>query len=251
MTYSRSFLGFALLTAGILSCIGCPSTPLSTQNAPAIGTSSRQTVTRNASQITVRSHPDYKKAEALVQSGKKAEAVTLLSDLRKLSTLSEADKDFLDKQIAICEAKETVTVVTNTTSTTPRPSNPEDANCGARALTLAAKELGVKADVKTLTKAAHTDANGANLEGLEAAAKQIGLKSESVQVDKDALENLQTPAIAWWEGNHYVVLLKINKNNFTGTTSAKIHDPNSAVATALPLSDLLAKSGGIFLTLKR
>jgi ABC-type bacteriocin/lantibiotic exporter with double-glycine peptidase domain len=188
----------------------------------------------------------------LVREGKKTEAALVLTNLQKLSTLTQADKDFLTKQIAICQGKDTKqTQNPSTTNATPRPSDPSDANCGARALTLAARELGVKSDVTTLTKAAHTDGNGANLEGLEAAARSIGLKSESVQVDKDALESLQTPAIAWWEGNHYVVLLKVDKNTFTGTTSATIHDPNNTEAISMPLNDVLAKSGGIFLTLKR
>ena len=124
-------------------------------------------------------------------------------------------------------------------------------DCGPRALAIAAKELRVKADLAGLTKACNTTADGTTLEGLMKGAKSIGLNATGVQVDRDALAQLPTPAIAWWEGNHFVAVLKISENAFTGEVSALIHDPNQIKPGNVKLADLLAKSGGIILTLKR
>ena len=135
----------------------------------------------------------------------------------------------------------------------PRSGKPVvgSGDCGPRALAIAAKELGVKADLAGLTKASGTTVDGTTLEGLVKGAKSIGLKAEGVQVDRDALAQLPTPAIAWWEGNHFVAVLKISENAFTGEVSALIHDPNKTKTESVKLADLLAKSGGIILTLKR
>jgi ABC-type bacteriocin/lantibiotic exporter with double-glycine peptidase domain len=116
---------------------------------------------------------------------------------------------------------------------------------------MAANELGVKVDLARLTKASGTTVDGTTLEGLVKGAKSLGLKAEGVQVDRDALAQLPTPAIAWWEGNHFVAVLKVSENPFTGEVSALIRDPNTTKPESVKLADLLAKSGGIFLTLKK
>jgi ABC-type bacteriocin/lantibiotic exporter with double-glycine peptidase domain len=102
-----------------------------------------------------------------------------------------------------------------------------------------------------LGKAAGTTSEGTTLEGLVKAAKSIGLKAEGLQVDRDALAQLSTPVIAWWEGNHFVAVLKISENVFNGEVSAIVHDPNKTKPETVKLADLLAKSGGIILTLKK
>ena len=152
----RLLSSFCLLS-GALFVTSCQNNmPFVGQISPDISVSSRQVSTR-ASRIMVQSRPEYKKAEILVREDKRAEAAVLLTNLLKLPTVSQADKDFLEKQIAICQSKEeTITPNIASSNTKPNPSTLLDANCGARALTLAAKELGVKADIATLTKAAHT-----------------------------------------------------------------------------------------------
>jgi hypothetical protein len=203
---------------------------------------------RTPTRLAIRTHPDYKTAQSLFTQGKRTEAKQALAGLLALPHLTAADKAFLTRQIALCD--EPASSVPSTLPLAP-PRTPEDTRCGARALALAVKEMGMTADVSALAKAAGTDASGANLAGLEKAAQGLGLRATSVQVDRDALANLPTPAVGWWEGNHYVAVTGIHQNLLTGDVSATVHDPNDAEAKTLPLNDLLAKSGGIFLTLKR
>ena len=234
---------------------GCTSSPSLASPAPG---SAR---TRSAS---VRSHPDYKRAEKLFQEGKREESRALLAGLLKSKALLPQDREFLNRQIAIVASPSPPAPVRSTrklVALTPPPSGgifspggggiANKADCGPRALKLAADALGLKSEIGVLTRAAGTDKNGTSLEGLEKAAKSLGLKPEGVQVDRDALLQVPTPAIAWFDGNHYVALLKVSTNPVTGSSSARIHDPNEGVEKTLPIEELLSRSGGIVLTLRK
>jgi ABC-type bacteriocin/lantibiotic exporter with double-glycine peptidase domain len=105
--------------------------------------------------------------------------------------------------------------------------------------------LGVSADIANLRKSAGTSRDGTSLDGLEKAAKSVGLKAVSLQVDKDALAHISTPAVAWLDGNHFVALLDVSRD------SATLHDPNEGKEKEMPLLELLSRSGGIVLTLKK
>lgn len=83
------------------------------------------------------------------------------------------------------------------------------------------------------------------MKGLARAAKSLGLKAQGVNVDKQALEQLSDPAIAWYDGNHYVALLSVEGEQAT------IHDPNKPNEEVLPINELLGRSGGFLLTLSR
>ena len=205
----------------------------------------------------LKERPEYQAASKAFAAGDKATALRSLEALRGTAGLTPSDQAFLNRQIAICQGKtlqgEGKTPEQQESVPTARSGKPVlgSGDCGPRALLLAASELGVKADLAALGKAAATTSEGTTLEGLVKAAKSIGLKAEGVQVDRDALGQLPTPAIAWWEGNHFVAVLKISQNAFTGEVSATVHDPNKAESETVKLADLLAKSGGIILTLKK
>ena len=247
-----SLLSFSLLV-GSLSLGGCTSSPSVASTSLALS--------RSSNTLSIRSHPDYKRAELLFHSGKKAESRALLAGLKKSSTsLSPQDTEFLDRQIDITASSDLpVSQSSPTLRLTVRTSLAKglsgggmaySADCGPRALKIACDALGLESSVAGLTKAANTGRDGTSLEGLTRAARSLGLSAEGVQVDKDALLQVPTPAVAWLDGNHYVALLKIGRNAVTGSSSAVIHDPNEGVEKTIPLEELLSRSGGIVLTLK-
>ncbi len=200
---------------------------------------------------SVQENPEYQAAVKGFSSGDKAAALRSLEALRRSPGLSAADLAFLDRQIAICQGKPSSKP--NSPAPIARSGKPVvgSGDCGPRALAIAAKELRVKADLAGLTKASGTTVDGTTLDGLVKGAKSIGLKATGLQVDRGALAQLPTPAIAWWEGNHFVAVLKISENAFTGEVSALIQDPDQIKPGNVKLADLLAKSGGILLTLKK
>ncbi|WP_395088185.1 cysteine peptidase family C39 domain-containing protein [Armatimonas sp.] len=236
--YCCSFLVFVSVIALISGCHPpAPSVARAQGTIPLRGTT-----------VSVRSLPEYQKAAALFAKGDKISAKLALEALLKRPNLSPTDTAFLKTQVGLCVGL----------PPRPRPAGEKEigsrgvsGDCGPRALVLAAAELGVKADIATLAKAAGVSAEGTSLEGLVAAARSIGLVAQGVQVDRDALRQLPTPLVAWWQGNHFVAVLKISQNAFTGEVSVVIHDPNRPKAESIELADLLAKSGGIVLTLKK
>lgn len=222
--------------------------------APQSPTTSIRTLNTRSS---VKERPEYQAASKAFAAGDKAAALRSLEALRGTPGLTPTDQAFLSRQIAICQGKaiqgQGKTPDLQGTAPTDRSGKPVlgSGDCGPLALAIAAKELEVKADLVTLNKASGTTADGTTLEGLVKGAKSLGLKAQGVQVDRDALAQLPTPAIAWWEGNHFVAVLKISENAFTGEVSATVHDPNKTKPESVKLADLLAKSGGIILTLKK
>jgi Peptidase C39 family len=196
---------------------------------------------RSASIGEIRSTPEYKNAIVAFSSGKKADAKRNLFLLSQKPGLSELDKQFLDRQITLCDSEKLPDAPQMKLATVPLAV----VDCGPQALKIAADMLGVSADIANLRKSAGTSRDGTSLDGLEKAAKSIGLRSESLQVDKDALAQISTPAVAWLDGNHFVTLLGVSRD------SATLHDPNEGKEKEMPLLELLSRSGGIVLTLKK
>ena len=82
------------------------------------------------------------------------------------------------------------------------------------------------------------------LAGLAKAAQ-----TEGVQVSREALPDLQTPAIAWINRTHFDTVLALQGRSDQGT--ATIHDPNQAKDQVISQEQLLRMSGGYMLLLHR
>jgi Peptidase C39 family len=219
----------------VLPLFGCQSATLTTESTVL---TSRRAVTVGS----VRSFPEYQSAVSAFSKGNRAKAKKNLLSLSEKPSLSEVDKQFLQKQIALCDGN---VKLPDAPPTKPAPISTNLVDCGPKALQIAAEKLGVKTSVSELRRSAGTTSEGTSLAGLEKAAKSAGLKAESLQVDKDALAQIQTPAVAWLDGNHFVALLEV------GRGSATLHDPNDGKEKEMPLGELLSRSGGIVLTLKK
>jgi hypothetical protein len=204
--------------------------------------------TRN---VTVRLHPDYKRAEILFHAGERTKARSIFVGLLRNPTLTLQDKQFLQRQIFIADGNKTPLGFIGKTPIGARSSQTPSADCGPRALKIAAEAVGIPVQMATLIKVSKTNKDGTSLEGMILGAESLGLKSEGVQVDKDALSKITPPAVVWIDGNHYVALLKIVRNPLTDSVNALIHDPNESQEKSLPIEELLSRSGGIVLTLRR
>ncbi|MEM9816471.1 MAG: peptidase domain-containing ABC transporter, partial [Cyanobacteria bacterium P01_D01_bin.6] len=83
------------------------------------------------------------------------------------------------------------------------------ADCGAACLSMIARYWGKKFSINRLRDITNVDRNGASLLGLSTAAESIGLNSRPVKASLSQLANQPLPAIAHWEGKHYVVVYAI------------------------------------------
>jgi len=162
-----------------------------------------------------------------------------------------ADNAFLLRQRAICRHAIDPSVTASFSSLTasavphPTPRLASQADCGPRALLLLCPQLGVRTTLDAIRRQAGTTGKGTSMKGLAQAAKSLGLKAQGINVDKQALRQLPNPAIAWYDGNHYVALISVEGEQAT------IHDPNKPNEEVLPINELLGRSGGFLLTLSR
>lgn len=230
--------GMLLVALSLLICQGCAR-----NQSHEKGTRPSRTVA-----IELRRLPEYQKAVSLFSSGDKLGAKRILSTLLQRPKLSPEERAYLEAQRVRCEGK-----LVRMASSRPlvAATTQERGNCGPLALQLAAQALGRSCSLEKLTQQAKPDPQGTSLAGLRTAAQSVGLKATGVQVDREALARLKTPAVAWWQGNHFVAVLQVRESLWDGTRSALIHDPNEKEAKTVPLDTLLAQSGGILLVLTR
>ena len=85
-------------------------------------------------------------------------------------------------------------------------------DCGAACLGRVARYWGKKFSVNRIRDIANVDANGASLRGLSSAAESIGFSTRPVKASIDQLAKQKLPAIAHWEGKHYIVVYEITPN---------------------------------------
>jgi ATP-binding cassette subfamily B protein len=71
---------------------------------------------------------------------------------------------------------------------------------------------GKRFSINRLRDIANVDRNGASLRGLAAAAEMIGFSPRPVKATLDKLAKQNLPAIAHWEGKHYIVVYEVTRN---------------------------------------
>ena len=84
-------------------------------------------------------------------------------------------------------------------------------DCGAACLVMVGRYWGKRFSINRLRDITNADRNGASLRGLAAAAETIGFSTRPVKATLDKLAKQNLPAIAHWEGKHYIVVYKITR----------------------------------------
>ncbi|MFM7448237.1 MAG: peptidase domain-containing ABC transporter [Leptolyngbyaceae cyanobacterium] len=87
------------------------------------------------------------------------------------------------------------------------------ADCGAACLVMIGLYWGKRFNVNFLRNISNVDRNGATLAGLSAAAESIGFTTRPVKAKLDKLAEQLLPAIAHWEGRHYIVVYEITRSH--------------------------------------
>ncbi|MBW4474796.1 MAG: peptidase domain-containing ABC transporter [Stenomitos rutilans HA7619-LM2] len=85
-------------------------------------------------------------------------------------------------------------------------------DCGAACLVMVGRYWGKRFNVNRLREIANVDRNGSSLRGLAAAAESIGFSARPVRASLDSLAKQNLPAIAHWEGNHYIVVYQVTRD---------------------------------------
>ncbi len=82
-------------------------------------------------------------------------------------------------------------------------------DCGIASLIMVSRYWGKRFSVNRLRDIANVNRDGASLKGLVNAAESIGFTTRPVKTSLDKLAEQQLPAIAHWEGVHYIVVYEI------------------------------------------
>ena len=86
-------------------------------------------------------------------------------------------------------------------------------DCGAASLVMVGQYWGKRFSVNRLREISHADRNGASLRGLVVAAESIGFITRPVKTTLESLAEQDLPAIAHWEGKHYIVVYRVTSTH--------------------------------------
>jgi len=207
----------------------------------------------------VHTFPLYQQAETACKDQRYKQAAELLQRLATLPELTADERAFVIQQQVLCRKDAGLPAPSNastserkpsvrTIATASHPVSTANVNCGPRALLLVCQQLGIRTSVEELSKQAGTNTQGTSMEGLTKAAKTVGLRAEGVQVSREALPDQPLPAIAYVNGNHFIVVLKLEGSGDNAT--ATIHDPNAAGEETIAQEQLLRLCSGYLLLLR-
>ncbi len=116
-------------------------------------------------------------------------------------------------------------------------------DCGAACLVMISRYWGKRFSVNRLRELADTSRDGVSLRNLAAAAENLGFASRPVKASFDKLAQQPLPAIAHWEGKHFVVIYEITRKRVI------IADPAIGMRT-LTAAEFIADWSGYALLLQ-
>ena len=95
-------------------------------------------------------------------------------------------------------------------------------DCGPTCLAMICRHYDKSISIQTLRDKTEIGKEGVNLLGISNAAESIGYRTQAAQLTyKQIVNDAQLPCILHWNQNHFVVLYKVTKKNFTIADPAK------------------------------
>ncbi|MEO1375528.1 MAG: peptidase domain-containing ABC transporter, partial [Cyanobacteria bacterium J06635_10] len=86
-------------------------------------------------------------------------------------------------------------------------------DCGAASLVMIGRYWGKYFSVSRLRDMTNAGRSGASLRALASAAENVGFATRPVKATLEKFAEQSLPAIAHWEGNHFIVVYEINKKH--------------------------------------
>ncbi len=105
----------------------------------------------------------------------------------------------------------------------PFVSQIDEMDCGAAALGMICRHFGRKVSLARIRKLCFTSTDGTSLKALCSAATELGLAARALKVTPRNLPLMPMPAIAHWEGNHWLVVFDV------GPKYVRVADPASGI----------------------
>ncbi len=87
----------------------------------------------------------------------------------------------------------------------------DEMDCGAASLAMVAAAHGRRVTLTQARDAAGTNISGSSLAGIVRGAEQLGFEARTVKASKRNLDQLPLPAIAHWDGFHWLVITDVSR----------------------------------------
>jgi len=94
-------------------------------------------------------------------------------------------------------------------------------DCGATCLRMVCKYYGRNISIQLLRRLTQVTKSGVNLLGISEAAEKLGFRTQGIRLSIEQLEEVNLPCILHWSQNHFVVLYKVKKGQYTIADPAK------------------------------
>ncbi len=86
----------------------------------------------------------------------------------------------------------------------------DEMDCGAACLGMICRYFGRAVSLTRIREIAHTSVDGTSLRAIVTAAEQLGLAARAVKSTMAQVEAMPLPAVVHWDGNHWVVLERLD-----------------------------------------
>jgi ATP-binding cassette subfamily B protein len=89
----------------------------------------------------------------------------------------------------------------------------DEMDCGATSLAIVCRHYGRAISLARIRRLVHTGLDGASLRAICQGANELGLAARAIKASPSNLSQMPLPAIAHWEGNHWVVLYDVDESH--------------------------------------
>ena len=87
----------------------------------------------------------------------------------------------------------------------------DEMDCGAACLAMVCHHFGRKPNLARIRELCHVSSDGTSLQGMCSAAIELGLAARAVKASHRNLDRMPMPAIAHWDGRHWVVVYQVSE----------------------------------------
>jgi HlyB family type I secretion system ABC transporter len=94
-------------------------------------------------------------------------------------------------------------------------------DCGVACIAMISRYWGKRFSINQIRPLANVDRNGTSLWGLVTAAESLGFSTRPVKGTLDGLAQQPLPAIAHWQGNHYITVYAVKRRKVIVSDPAK------------------------------
>lgn len=97
----------------------------------------------------------------------------------------------------------------------------DEMDCGAACLAMVCRHFGKKVNLARIRELCHVSSDGTSLEAICSAAKELGLAARAVKASRRNLDRMPMPAIAHWEGRHWLMIDRVSASHVRVADPAK------------------------------